>query len=175
MYTYCNNNAVNLVDPKGDDPWWMLSDWGYIHRQVQDHIIASAALCGRFLLKEVGITLADGSSGRADLYDPFNNRIWEVKSSGPASLEAKEQLERYCNGIIKETEISPKVGKQRFYGIFDDGLFRVVYWTTEPGIILYKFWRREPEEHAVGVFILAGLCPMPQIKKSTFDVVQNAV
>ncbi len=155
MFAYCNNNCVNFVDPDGEDPWWMLDgDWGYIHRKVQAHIVDHAT--NRRLTTEQRIDCFGGGTGRADIYDPDTNEIWEVKSSGPASLSADSQLHIYCNGTISGTTTHPTRGQERFYGIFDSGKFRVVYWSTSQGVILYKFWCKEKKEEAVYAVMFAG-------------------
>ncbi len=175
MFAYCNNNVVNLVDPMGDDPWWMIPYWGYIHRMVQLKIQSVALSQNRLLIIEQEIIFPEGFSGRADIYDPATNEIWEVKSSGPASLEAPLQLALYCTGDIKGSTIDLRPGEQMFCGIFDVGEFRVAYWSTAPGIILYKYWRREIKEevYALAFAFAMGFCPMPADgdKESIFDVV----
>ena len=138
MFAYCNNDPVNTVDPYGDDPWWLLPYWGYIHKAVQEHILLYS---GRSLEMEQKVNY-DVGYGKVDIYDPSTNEMWEVKSSGPASLLAVSQLNLYCSGTIDGTDQNPTKGAERFHGIFDKGIFRVAYWSTSPGVILYKFWVR---------------------------------
>ncbi len=177
MFVYCNNNCVSLVDPEGEDPWWMLDgDWGYIHRQVQDHIVTYTT--HRRLTKEQKIEYTKGGTGKADIYDPNTNEIWEVKSSGPASLSASTQLDLYCSGTIPGTTIHPQKGREGFFGIFDTEEFRVVYWTNGRGVILYKFWRREKPEEAVYALLFAGalgLCLLRSRHRETAFDLREAV
>ena len=62
----------------------------------------------------------------------------------------------YRTGTITDTTISPKIGEEMFYGWFICGRFTVLYWSTGPGVILYKFWDNEVKEEAV--YALATAC-----------------
>ncbi len=170
MFAYCNNNSVILIDPEGDDPWSWLPYWGYIHWMVQKKIQKDASALGISLILEQEITLADGKTGRVDIYNPATNEIWEVKSMGPASLEAERQLKKYRAGTIEGSTEELRSGAPQFFGVFECGRFTVAYYSPQPGVVLYKFWskRKKDETHLDPAFVpLMILCPAPAPVKSS--------
>ena len=138
MFAYCNNNPVACADDEGTAPWWVIiPDWGYVHRLVQDYIVANS---GIDLLTEQRVYLANGKTGRVDLLATESNEIWEVKFCGPAALGAEIQLNRYLAGTLYGGE-EMRAGEPIFEDSFIDPVkkLKIWYWSVAPGIILYDF------------------------------------
>ena len=134
-YAYCLNNPVNLTDEFGlrAIPWYALPDWGYIHRQVQEHLRMMYGFC-----LEVTVTLPGGAIGRIDLLSP-NYEAWEVKPIN-AKADGIWQLKKYCTGTLSNGA-KPTPGPMLENGSFvtADGMFTVEYWFREGGLIEYSF------------------------------------
>ena len=130
MYAYCLNSPVSMADDGGDVPWRILfGDWGKIHRFVQDEIWETYG----YITERSPVA---GSFIRIDVRD--RQRIWEIKSCGPAALGANAQLDRYLDilgpGYSKGTGIAPAY----FTRTDNRGTtYHIVYWESEPGVILY--------------------------------------
>ena len=160
MFAYCNNGPVVSCDPDGDARvllWYFLflySEFGYIHLQVQLHILATHP---NTYLMEVGVNKANGKYGRADIFCPGTGEVWEVKSRGCAGL-ALGQAEGYVGGTtcVTEQKVSELGKGGAFSGSFVinylDQSYEVVYSTPEPGVIIYDVSTRsqyEPNPEAV--------------------------
>lgn len=141
MFAYCGNNPVNRSDPSGYKwKFWkvLFEDHrpGYIHWAVQAHI-----LLGGLVEKELVLL----GVGRADIYKPETDEIWEIKHGG--SSEAAQQ--KNTNEAIKQLEgyleykgIPLRIGAAgAFKGEFvlDCGgcSYLITYDTPQDGVILY--------------------------------------
>ena len=157
MFAYCNNNPVMYADDGGDAPWWLLPFWGFIHMMVEEDIIKKNPQMG-WLRLEQPIYYPDSSKhSRADVCNIMTGEVWEIKSCGPASLTANAQLEKYCTGYLKTTGLKVRRGQAVFWGEFEVGDFTVVYWSSEPGVVLYSFDVKEPKKEKA-----LAVVPVPQ-------------
>ena len=136
-FAYCNNNTVSMTDDGGDAPWsWLLKDWGYIHRKVQDRICKNRETC--FMNYPC-------STGMIDIVDISNNRIWEVKSCGPVALFATNQLNRYLSSdghFSAGTGIAPECFEEEAPNGKE---IVIMYWEAKPGVILYAWGASDDE------------------------------
>ena len=143
MFAYCLNNPVNRIDAEGAISLWVIlfinSEFGWIHRKVQEHIWAqSAGNCAG----EKGVYDSTGKFiGRVDVYDVHTGQAWEVKSVG-TQASAYPQLERYLGNHLKggATLIAGDAG--RFHGEFVvnylDSSYLVSYQTPSTGVVTYS-------------------------------------
>jgi hypothetical protein len=138
---------------------------------VQEHIQTVAREQGTSLILEQEITLADGKTGKADIYNPATSEIWEVKSMGPASLGAEEQLRKYCDGTIGNSAIKPIRGRSQFYGIFECEEFVVAYFSPQSGVVLYKFWRKKKKQRDPVFVPVVVVCPAFSSAKKSKETV----
>ena len=135
------NNPVCYSDPAGESAkiWYILfeeHDPGFIHRQVQAHIVADSIFKSEFVLPGIG---------RADIYNPQTGEIWEIKHGGSSTEmmaartnEATQQVSRY----IAFEKITLKSGHAyTFAGSFvincDSISYLIEYHTPAEGVILY--------------------------------------
>ena len=138
MFAYCNNNPVLHSDPTGTSAqiWSVLfGDHypGYIHRQVQLHIIASGIVQGELYFAGVG---------RADIYDPETKEMWEIKHAGSIPVE---RMELAGKQVWKYIEASDYIYHKGHAGAFTGGFiincdkisYLITYDTPTQGVILY--------------------------------------
>ena len=149
MFAYCNNNPINQTDPSGAASLWyyiiVSSDYGFIHRAVQTHILA--VYQGSYS-KEISL----GGFGRADIVDTDQGAVWEVKhaSQNPKerALIATAQASGYIGGTNGNVKITTLGEAGAFKGFFYiqclDCFYRVDYWTPQAGAVLYSV-QEEPE------------------------------
>ena len=154
MFAYCLNNPVLYSDPTGTAAgiWgWLFGDhdYGFIHRAVQAHIIATQLFQKELVLPGIG---------RADIYDPETHEVWEIKHGGStlASQRARMQLAReQVNNYIAlgrlENGEKLRLGHAgAFTGAFvlncNKISYEISYTTPEDGVILYYVTKMESYE-----------------------------
>jgi RHS repeat-associated protein len=146
LFAYCLNNPIIYYDSMGTraEIWPILfgdHNPGFIHNAVRDHIIGTTLIFkGELLLPGVG---------RADIYDPNTNEIWEIKHGGSTEqmqslrrVEALTQIGRYKNGASKKLNMVLQAGHAgAFIGGFvincENISYLITYDTPEPGVVLY--------------------------------------
>ena len=157
MFAYCGNDPVLGIDESGDYPIWPVlfedDDPGFIHRAVQNHIVYHHPGIG----KEKAIYYADGTlCGRADLY-ASDGSIWEIKTTRTGAAAAELRLCQYCgNGqTLGRNGPTTMRGESGFFPGYFCGSFAltcgedsytVVYYTPQPGVVLYYAKKNEREE-----------------------------
>ena len=138
MFAYCKNNPVLYSDSTGNRAqiWPVLfGDHypGYIHRQVQLHIIASGIVLGELYFAGVG---------RADIYDLETKEMWEIKHAGSIPIE---RMELAGKQVGKYIEASDYIYHKGHAGAFTGGFvincdrisYLITYDTPTEGVILY--------------------------------------
>ena len=144
MFAYCLNNPINRIDETGTTSLWYYlvvdSDFGFVHRMVQLHIIS---VYGGIFRKELTI---EGLK-RADIVDTSTGAVWEVKhaSTTPEKriTEAQRQAQTYVGGTSKTGTKITHLGEAGafsgfFYILCQGSYYRVDYWTPQDGAILYS-------------------------------------
>ena len=145
MFAYCGNDPVNFNDPSGCKRkiWYILfqeHQSGYIHTQVQLHILAVYNVTEGLYRKEFVIP----GIGRADIVKPSTGEAWEVKHGGGTPemeeqriADAQRQLSRYT---VDSTGLHPGSAGE-FEGFFTlragESAYAVIYITPDAGVILY--------------------------------------
>ncbi len=143
LFAYCDNDPVNRKDDEGNIWKWLpfmeSGDWGFVHTQVQLHIIGLNGWRG--ISKEVYTDI----NTRMDLYSYPTGEVWEVKPYGNGSgqelaaiaLENK-YVGHYCGG-----QLIIKGAANAFTGSFSvaykECTIDVTYWTPASGVVLYDF------------------------------------
>lgn len=143
MFAYCLNNPVNRIDISGTVSLWYYlivdSDYGFIHRMVQLHILQKYE---HPYTKELTL----GGFGRADIVDTSTGAVWEVKHASTCPNEraaiAQSQAKGYVGGRHENIKIT-KLGKAQtfegsFYILCGDSLYLINYETPLDGAILYS-------------------------------------
>ena len=133
MFSYCDNDPVNLIDSSGCAPWYLLPFWGFVHNLVQNYYAKRYGLKTEYTTKKGG--------GRVDLFMPASKgdkaRAWEVKSFGTSYAAALIQLTVYINqlgGLKKAT-----YGYNLASAYLDCGLIWVRTYIYPLGIIYYDW------------------------------------
>lgn len=121
--------------------------WGYIHRQVLEHIRDRNGL-----QIEVGI----GAGKRVDLYDPRNNEIWEVK---PISYCLDPEKHAICEAQIKRYVGDGSIYKRGSAGTITspmefqskEGAYTIYYVDNGDGFVYYSYKKNKPDPSEVTV------------------------
>ena len=151
MFAYCNNNPVMFADCDGVSPialWYYLflnSEYGYIHRRVQERILATGM---GSLGMEISVSRSNGTKGRADIVNKTTGEVWEIKyanKTNPTSalVLAEKQALSYvgaaCN--IPARKITSLGSAGMFSGTFMVNCLGVTYLvsyvTPSDGVIVY--------------------------------------
>lgn len=138
-FAYCLNDPVMMMDDDGDlpSPWMLLAYWGEVHRMVQQDIVDQS---GNRYASEWH---PEGSLARVDIVEPLAYKIWEVKSCGPASFGARQQLNMYLEILGSNYSAGTGIIGNYFTKTGRNGYtFHVIYWESEPGVILY-YWHTD--------------------------------
>ena len=131
-YAYCLNNPATLLDDNGTMPWSWLAFWGEVHKYVQEEIRDIYGYIKEKTFTEYSI--------RIDIIG--QSAIWEVKSAGPASLLAGEQLNRYLSKLGEQYHPGSNIAPHGFTKTSKTGyLLYIFYWEdpSVPGLIKYVF------------------------------------
>lgn len=154
MFSYCENNPVNMSDVNGQGPWSILTlaDYSAIHAMVQ---IACTRKYG--WISEVYVKGARGK-GYLDLYDSRTRMYYEVKSLSASKRGATAtQMMKYDVAKIADSRnnrarlssanigTGVKRGTQSVYGSFSYGIYDITYRSQSPGLIVYDVsvnWHR---------------------------------
>ena len=143
LFAYCDNDPVNRKDDGGNIWKWLpfmeSGDWGFVHTQVQLHIIGLNGWRG--ISKEVYTDI----NTRMDLYSYPTGEVWEVKPYGngkgqelAAIAVENKYVGHYCGG-----QLIIKGAANAFTGSFSvaykECTIDVTYWTPASGVVLYDF------------------------------------
>ena len=147
MFAYCGNEPINNLDSAGlffVELWYYLfltSDYGFIHRVVEAHIIAK----NPSIASEVPLVRQDGSLGRADLVSKKTKKVWEIKHGAHNAIPAAVQASSYVGGSMYgnkvEGEVSGLGEANAFRGRFAINClgttYQVLYYTPMAGVVIY--------------------------------------
>ena len=95
--------------------------------------------------------------GRADIYNIKTGEVWELKTVRTGAEAANNQVEKYCANYLKDSSIPITKGDAgmfpgRFAGSFPlscmDDYYTVVYYTPQPGVILYWVIKSKKDEES---------------------------
>ena len=172
VFSYCENNPVNMADSSGLSPYSVLGllDYAAIHSKVQSECVQKKSW-----VAEVYVRGAKGR-GYLDLYDEITGSYYEVKSLRASQrISTQRQMQKYDVATIADTPLnrmrfdssvigqSLKRGMQQVDGKFQYGIYDVDYWLQNNGLIEYSprinWGRAETAVTVAGVLVLLALCP----------------
>ena len=139
------------IDEGGTDYIWqrLFEDYhfGFIHLAVQLHIVLSNPGIG---MERYVYNNEDKQCGRADIFNLETGEVWELKTVRTGAAAADLQVTQYCGNHLKNskkpiTKGSAGMFPGRFAGTFELSCmgdnYTVIYYTPEPGVILYAVKR----------------------------------
>ena len=172
VFSYCENNPVNMADSSGLSPYSVLGllDYAAIHSKVQSECVQKKSW-----VAEVYVRGAKGR-GYLDLYDEITGSYYEVKSLRASQrISTQRQMQKYDVATIADTPLnrmrfdssvigqSLKRGMQQVDGKFQYGIYDVDYWLQNNGLIEYSprinWGRAETAVTVAEVLVLLALCP----------------
>ena len=174
MFVYCLNNPVNRTDVNGAVSLWYYliidSDYGFVHRMVQAHIVYTYG-------SMYGTELSLGGHGRADIVSKDSGAVWEVKhASTQPTLRANiatAQATKYIGGTSGEVTVTTLGAAGAFEGFFylqcGAYTYEVNYWTPQAGAVLYSV--QEVQNYTGEVF--AVYVPREERQRSTSGVTSS--